>query len=33
LLQTAIAFQGSSVMDLPAADKLKYQKMARIHQL
>ena len=33
LLQTAIAFQGSGVMDLPAADELKYAKMARVHQL
>ena len=33
LLQTAIAFQGSGVMDLPAADEMKYAKMARVHQL
>jgi crotonobetainyl-CoA:carnitine CoA-transferase CaiB-like acyl-CoA transferase len=33
LLQTALAFQGSSVMDLPAADEMKYEKMARVHQL
>ena len=33
LLQTAIAFQGGGVMDLPAADEMKYQKMARVHEL
>jgi len=33
LLQTAIAFQGGRVMDLPAADEMKYQKMARVHEL
>jgi crotonobetainyl-CoA:carnitine CoA-transferase CaiB-like acyl-CoA transferase len=33
LLQTALAFQGGSVFDLPAADALKYQRMERVHQL
>jgi crotonobetainyl-CoA:carnitine CoA-transferase CaiB-like acyl-CoA transferase len=33
LLQTALAFQGNSVFDLPVADEAKYQKMERVHQL
>jgi crotonobetainyl-CoA:carnitine CoA-transferase CaiB-like acyl-CoA transferase len=33
LLQTALAFQGSSVMELPAADAMTQQKMERVHQL
>ena len=33
LLQTALAFQGSHVMDLPAADTLKYERMENVHQL
>ncbi len=33
LLQTALAFQGNSVFDLPAADDQKYEKMAKVHQL
>ncbi|RJQ07739.1 MAG: CoA transferase [Dehalococcoidia bacterium] len=33
LLHTALAFQGTSAMDLPAADALKYMKMDRVHEL
>jgi formyl-CoA transferase len=33
LLQTALAFQGNSVFDIPAADDDKYQRMERVHQL
>ncbi len=33
LLQTALAFQGNSVMDLPAADAARYERMERVHQL
>lgn len=33
LLQTALAFQGGSVFDLPAADEAKHLKMERVHQL
>jgi crotonobetainyl-CoA:carnitine CoA-transferase CaiB-like acyl-CoA transferase len=33
LLQTALAFQGHAVFDLPVADEPKYQKMERVHQL
>ena len=33
LLHTALAFQGTSAMDLPAADALKYMKMDRVHGL
>ncbi len=33
LLGTALAFQGSSVCDLPAADEANYQRMESVHQL
>lgn len=33
LLNTALAFQGTAAMDLPAADGLKYAKMDRVHAL
>jgi len=33
LLKTALAFQGSLVFDLPAADELTHQRMDRVHQL
>ena len=33
LLQTALAFQGGSVFDLPAADGAKYLKMETVHRL
>ena len=33
LLNTALAFQGTAAMDLPAADALKYGKMDRVHGL
>ena len=33
LLHTALAFQGTAAMDLPAADALKYGKMDRVHSL
>lgn len=33
LLNTALAFQGTAAMDLPAADALKYMKMDRVHGL
>jgi len=33
LLQTALAVQGASGMDLPLADQAKYQKMERVQQL
>jgi crotonobetainyl-CoA:carnitine CoA-transferase CaiB-like acyl-CoA transferase len=33
LLNTALAFQGTAAMDLPAADALKYGKMDRVHSL
>jgi crotonobetainyl-CoA:carnitine CoA-transferase CaiB-like acyl-CoA transferase len=33
LLQTALAFQGGVVADVPAADGDKYQRMERVHQL
>lgn len=33
LLNTALAFQGTAAMDLPAADALKYAKMERVHAL
>ncbi len=33
LLNTALAFQGTAAMDLPAADGLKYAKMDRVHTL
>ncbi|MBM4410797.1 MAG: CoA transferase [Chloroflexi bacterium] len=33
LLNTALAFQGTSAMDLPAADAMKYVKMDRVHAL
>ncbi len=33
LLSTALAFQGTAAMDLPAADALKYAKMENVHAL
>jgi len=33
LLKTALAFQGSIVFDLPAADDLVHQRMERVHEL
>lgn len=33
LLNTALAFQGGQVMELPAADAMTVQKMERVHQL
>ncbi|MDA0352750.1 MAG: CoA transferase [Chloroflexi bacterium] len=33
LLQTALAFQGGVVFELPAADELRNQRMARVHHL
>ena len=33
LLNTALAFQGTAAMDLPAADALKYGKMEHVHGL
>jgi len=33
LLKTALAFQGSVVFDLPAADELAHQRMNRVHEL
>ncbi len=33
LLNTALAFQGSTVFDLPAADAMVHQRMERVHEL